>query len=58
MWSTIRELDGSNKFLIEENARLRTAEDENKLLREHLNFLKSNDYKYVMSNVVSRNNFV
>lgn len=40
--------------LTEENARFRTTEEENKSLREHLGFLSNNEYKYVISNVISR----
>lgn len=56
LWATIRDLEDNNRSLVEENARLRTAEDENKSLREHLNFLSSNEYKHVMAKVISHGN--
>lgn len=40
--------------LTEENVDLRIVKQENEILREHLNFLTENNYKYLISNVVSR----
>lgn len=40
--------------LTEENVELELTRQENNSLREHLNFLGKNQYRYVMSNVVSR----
>lgn len=40
--------------LSEENARLATIDEENKVLREHLRFLEKNEYNYILSNVISR----
>ncbi|MEA3398820.1 MAG: rod shape-determining protein MreC [Patescibacteria group bacterium] len=42
--------------LIEENAKLKIAEEENRVLREHLFFLIKNDYNYIMSNVIAQGN--
>jgi len=40
------------------NARLETAEHENELLRESLAFLKQNNLKYIVSNVISRGEII
>jgi len=40
--------------LTEQNVELELVRQENKLLREHLNFLGKNNYRYVMSSIVSR----
>ena len=42
------------KVLTESVANLKILEDENRSLREHLNFLKNTGNKYVLSNVVSQ----
>ncbi len=43
--------------LMKENARLRAVEEENKLLREYLDFTKKKQFHYLMSNVISRGSF-
>lgn len=40
--------------LVEENARYKILEEENRLLRESLGFLKRNKLKYLMANVISQ----
>jgi rod shape-determining protein MreC len=50
----VKELESQVNQLIVENADLKVLESENKTLREHLDFLSQNKYKYVMSNVISR----
>jgi len=50
----IAELRGQVASLTEENAKLQLAEEENRLLRQHLLFLDKNDYHYVIANVISR----
>lgn len=40
--------------LSEENVRLATVDEENKVLREHLRFLEKNEYNYILGNVISR----
>lgn len=40
--------------LIAKNAELRIFEQENRSLRENLRFLKTENYKYVMANIISR----
>lgn len=40
--------------LTEENVELELVRQENKLLREHLNFFNKNNYRYVMSSIISR----
>jgi len=43
-----------NRFLIEENAKLKTVDEENRILREYLGFISKNEYKSVMGNIVFR----
>ncbi|MFH1744833.1 MAG: rod shape-determining protein MreC [bacterium] len=50
----LKEFEVQVADLTEENVRLKILEDENKILREHLNFLSQSQYQYVMSNVISR----
>lgn len=40
--------------LIKENSELKIVEQENKILREQLGFLKKNQYKYVTANIISK----
>lgn len=56
LWETIRGLEERNSVLVEENARLKSAEDENKILRGYLNFFDEKKYKHVMANVISHGN--
>lgn len=52
--SLVRELSSRANRLTEENARLKMLEDENKTLRNYLQFLTNKQKKYLMANVVSR----
>lgn len=52
----IEEIKIQANVLIEENAKLQTIQEENETLRGYLNFFTKSDYKYVMSNVISRGN--
>jgi len=50
----IKELESQINQLTEENVRLKILENENGILREHLGFLVKHEYRYIMSNVISR----
>ena len=50
----VEKLKSQVNELIEKNAELKTAEQENEILREQLRFLTKNKYNYVVSNVISR----
>lgn len=50
----IERLESQNSRLIEGNTKLKIAEEENKILREHLKFLTKNKCRFVISNVISR----
>jgi rod shape-determining protein MreC len=52
--NTISQLEDQIVKLTEENANYRTVEAENNILRESLGFLKKNNYKYLVCNVISR----
>ncbi len=52
---TIDDLRRENIELMTKNAKLETLQAENKVLREHLNFLKEKKYEYIISNVISKN---
>jgi rod shape-determining protein MreC len=52
--NSFKDMKARENILIEENAKLKTIQDENELLRGYLNFFTKSNYKYVMSNVVSR----
>lgn len=49
-----KELEAEVGRLSEENAMLLSVKRENEVLREHLGFLERNRYRYVMANVISR----
>jgi len=40
--------------LTAENAELKSLKEENRILREHLNFLDEREFKYVIANVIAR----
>ena len=44
--------------LVVKNAQYKSLEEENEILRENLLFLSKNDYKYIISNVISRGDIV
>jgi rod shape-determining protein MreC len=50
----VKSLEIQVSQLIEENAQLKIMEEENEKLREHLKFFTTNNYQYIMSNVISR----
>ena len=50
----IYELQAEINELIVENAKHKRLEEENQILRDNLGFLSKNDYKYIVSNVISR----
>jgi len=50
----IKRLQSEINELIIENAKFERLEEENQMLRENLRFLSKNDYKYIISNVISR----
>ncbi|HAM88354.1 MAG: Cell shape-determining protein MreC [Candidatus Falkowbacteria bacterium GW2011_GWC2_38_22] len=50
----VKDLETEVGRLSEENASLLSIKNENEILREHLGFLERNKYKYVMANVISR----
>lgn len=50
----IQKLKTLNNELTVENAKLKTFEIENALLREHLNFLEKNKLKYTLANIIGR----
>ncbi|MCK4540327.1 rod shape-determining protein MreC [Candidatus Parcubacteria bacterium] len=50
----VNELREEVMALSGENAKLKTVVRENDILREHLGFLERNELKYVMSNVISK----
>lgn len=50
----IRKLENQASQLIVENARLNMLEEENKILRQHLNFLSKGEQSYVLANIISR----
>ena len=53
-----RKLKKELNFLLQENARLQIMEDENKHLRESLNFLNKKKYNYVIGQVISRGELI
>lgn len=54
----VEDLEGQVVDLTKRNADLKKIEEENEILRGHLNFLTVNEYSYVMSNVISRGDVV
>ncbi len=52
----IREVEVENKKLIIEQVKLKSLEEENRLLRQNLKFQTESDYTYVTANVISRSN--
>ncbi len=44
--------------LLAENARLKIVEEENKILRDHLNFQSKHNFQYILANVISRDSLV
>jgi len=52
------ELKKRNRELISENAELKTLREENDYLKKQINFRKENDYKYLLAEVVSRNDLM
>ena len=54
----IKELQEELMVLSGENAKLKTVIRENNILREHLGFLERNELKYIMSNVISKENIL
>lgn len=50
----VQELEGKVNNLAADNARLRIVEEENKILRQSLDFLSENEYEYVVGSVISR----
>jgi rod shape-determining protein MreC len=52
--SRLKELEAKVNSLTAENARYRTLEEENKILRKHLEFLEDKQYGHVIGNVISR----
>lgn len=50
----LEEMKIQSNALVEENAKLKTVQEENELLRGYLSFFTKTNYKYVMSNVISR----
>lgn len=54
----IEELRQENQRLIAENAKFKTIEDENIYLREQIDFRGGNNYKYLLAEVISRNDLM
>jgi len=54
----IAELQKENRELLAENARLVTVEEENEYLRNQIEFRKNNNYKYVLAEIISRNDLM
>jgi rod shape-determining protein MreC len=52
----IKKLEGENNNLIVENSRLKSAEEENEILREYLVFKKDSGFSFVSANIISRQN--
>ncbi len=50
----VKRLEIRARELTVENARLKSLEEENQILREHLRFSNSHDYDFVLANVISR----
>lgn len=54
LFSEVEGLRKEVNRLTEENANLKTLEQENEILREHLDFYNNKEYNYVLANVISR----
>ncbi|MDA3840110.1 MAG: rod shape-determining protein MreC [Patescibacteria group bacterium] len=54
----ITELQQDNRKLLAENAKLKTIEEENEYLKNQIDFRKENDYKYLLAEIVSRNDLM
>lgn len=52
----IKKLEDENNSLIMENSRLKSTEDENKILREYLLFKQKSNLSFVLANIISRQN--
>lgn len=52
----IKELESKNNNLIVENSRLKSAEEENEILREYLVFKKDSGLSFVPANIIFRQN--
>jgi rod shape-determining protein MreC len=50
----VKDLEARNAQLIQENASLKVLKEENQLLREHFKFSESNDYNFILAEVISR----
>ena len=54
----IQQLKIKNNTLTQENIQLKILKDENKILRNYLNFVDKNKFNYTLSNIISRSNFL
>ena len=54
----IAELGKENRVLIAENAKLKMLEEENEYLKKQIDFRKDNNYKYVVAEIISRNDLM
>lgn len=54
----LEKLEKENSELIAANAKLRLLEEENEVLRQHLNFESKNDYNFVLANVISKSDLM
>jgi len=54
----IEKLKEEKEALLIEKARLNTLEEENEYLRQHLRFSVQNEYRYLMGDVISRNDLM
>lgn len=52
----IKELESENNNLLLENSRLKSAEEENEILRGYLVFKKESGFSFVPANIISRQN--
>jgi rod shape-determining protein MreC len=51
---TVEELEADISRLIKENAELRIMAEENKILKEHLDFFTENEHDHIMANVIAK----
>lgn len=54
----IQQLKIKNNKLTQSNIQLKILKDENKILRKYLNFIEKDKFNYVLSNIISRSNFL